>query len=216
LEGFVSVRECPECKQPMKATPRQMRNDRGYLCNTRRWQCLPCEAKRQRRVRDRRYDRSPRWKADERKAQHVREYWWRMLGRGYGLACRKPKPKLERKPSPIPTEVRAMGSAEVYRWKYRNDEAFRTKEIARRHARKVMKDDGPNDGTLTPSVVGGLFARAKQCAYCYTPMSPRDKTLDHIIPRSRGGMHGVGNVVVCCRSCNSRKHARTPTEWRAA
>lgn len=40
-------------------------------------------------------------------------------------------------------------------------------------------------------------------------------TLDHVMPRSRGGSSDPANLVPACRSCNSRKGARTPEEWLA-
>lgn len=49
------------------------------------------------------------------------------------------------------------------------------------------------------------------CVYCGLSV---DMTLDHVIPRSRGGSDSVDNLVPACRSCNSSKGARTPDEWR--
>jgi 5-methylcytosine-specific restriction endonuclease McrA len=100
-----------------------------------------------------------------------------------------------------------------YRVRYQADPEFRAKEVARRWARKEVERQIPSDGTLTPQVVRSLFAAATHCPYCTEPVHPRDKTLDHIIPVSRGGLHSSTNVIVACRSCNSIKHARTPGEW---
>lgn len=41
-----------------------------------------------------------------------------------------------------------------------------------------------------------------RCQYCG---SKRDLTLDHIIPRSKGGQHTWENVVTACAPCNGRK-----------
>jgi 5-methylcytosine-specific restriction endonuclease McrA len=37
-------------------------------------------------------------------------------------------------------------------------------------------------------------------------------TLDHVMPRSRGGKTDWGNIVAACDSCNQKKKARTPVE----
>lgn len=47
------------------------------------------------------------------------------------------------------------------------------------------------------------------CQYCG---STKSLTIDHVIPRSRGGKHTWDNVVAACESCNSRKGNRTPEE----
>lgn len=47
------------------------------------------------------------------------------------------------------------------------------------------------------------------CQYCG---STKKLTLDHVIPRSKGGKHTWDNVVIACESCNSRKGDRTPTQ----
>ena len=50
------------------------------------------------------------------------------------------------------------------------------------------------------------------CQYCNT-MPPRQKlTLDHVLPRSRGGKTTWENVVTACQKCNGRKGSRTPPE----
>ena len=39
--------------------------------------------------------------------------------------------------------------------------------------------------------------------------------LDHVIPRSRGGVDTPDNLVACCKPCNTSKGALTPDEWGA-
>ncbi len=48
------------------------------------------------------------------------------------------------------------------------------------------------------------------CQYC--GVQSHRLTLDHIMPRFRGGEHTWENVVSCCAECNLRKAGRTPTE----
>lgn len=40
-----------------------------------------------------------------------------------------------------------------------------------------------------------------RCGYC----GARADTIDHVVPRSRGGAHGWENCVACCAKCNHRK-----------
>ena len=54
-----------------------------------------------------------------------------------------------------------------------------------------------------------IFARDDHtCQYC----GARAESIDHILPRSRGGTHTWENVVAACRRCNSRKENRLPDE----
>jgi 5-methylcytosine-specific restriction endonuclease McrA len=47
------------------------------------------------------------------------------------------------------------------------------------------------------------------CQYCG---SAKNLTLDHVLPRSRGGTHTWDNIVIACAQCNGRKGNRTPQE----
>jgi len=58
-----------------------------------------------------------------------------------------------------------------------------------------------------------IFARdAGRCQYCGGKFASSELTLDHVIPRSRGGKAAWDNLVCCCADCNSRKGGRTPKE----
>jgi 5-methylcytosine-specific restriction endonuclease McrA len=38
--------------------------------------------------------------------------------------------------------------------------------------------------------------------------------MDHIVPISRGGKSTRGNVVPCCKTCNTAKKQLLPMEWQ--
>ncbi len=50
------------------------------------------------------------------------------------------------------------------------------------------------------------------CQYC--GRETQQLTLDHVVPRYRGGQHTWENVVSACIPCNRRKAGRTPSEAR--
>lgn len=50
------------------------------------------------------------------------------------------------------------------------------------------------------------------CQYCSCYMEKNQCTVDHVLPRSRGGKHEWSNVVTCCLRCNRKKSDRTPEE----
>lgn len=51
-------------------------------------------------------------------------------------------------------------------------------------------------------------AMARECFYCgvgFAPEGPDHRTVDHRIPRSRGGTDSLRNLVFACYACNQRK-----------
>jgi 5-methylcytosine-specific restriction endonuclease McrA len=58
-----------------------------------------------------------------------------------------------------------------------------------------------------------LFARDQnRCQYCGRRISTKDLSIDHVVPRSRGGETCWENVVCACLRCNVKKGGRTPTQ----
>jgi 5-methylcytosine-specific restriction endonuclease McrA len=54
-----------------------------------------------------------------------------------------------------------------------------------------------------------VFARdSARCQYCMAPA----ESIDHVVPRSRGGEHVWENVVAACRRCNASKRDRLLSE----
>ncbi len=52
-----------------------------------------------------------------------------------------------------------------------------------------------------------------RCHYCGHTFAPKALTMDHIVPVSRGGQTTKGNVVPCCKQCNTQKKQLLPIEW---
>lgn len=65
---------------------------------------------------------------------------------------------------------------------------------------------------LTPTRHALLRRDVHRCQYC--GMNGRPLTIDHVIPRSQGGIEGWENLVVACVACNNRKGDRTPEQAR--
>ncbi|HZS46101.1 MAG TPA: HNH endonuclease [Blastocatellia bacterium] len=59
-----------------------------------------------------------------------------------------------------------------------------------------------------------LMRDRHRCQYCGHRFSAFELTLDHILPRSRGGRTEPENLCAACRPCNQRKGDRTPDEAR--
>lgn len=57
---------------------------------------------------------------------------------------------------------------------------------------------------------GVLIRDRHRCGYC----GDRATTIDHVLPRSRGGENSWLNTVAACGTCNQRKGDRKPKEAR--
>jgi len=83
------------------------------------------------------------------------------------------------------------------------DQAQRIVEMAQAHLRSLL-------------LLAAVERDGEACRYCRVPtiVDPEpsqrflERTLDHIVPLSKGGKDELSNVCVCCRSCNARKGAR--------
>ena len=52
-----------------------------------------------------------------------------------------------------------------------------------------------------------------QCAYCSKQLNENDATIDHIIPKHKGGHSTRNNLACCCSSCNRGKASNHWLEW---
>jgi len=74
--------------------------------------------------------------------------------------------------------------------------------------RRARKNNAPN------YAISARDLRRLSTAPCFHCGSTKNPTLDHLIPLSRGGSHGIGNLIPMCKSCNCTKHDKTFMEWR--
>jgi 5-methylcytosine-specific restriction endonuclease McrA len=69
----------------------------------------------------------------------------------------------------------------------------------------------PRDAHSRKITRRAVFARDKwTCQYCGNERGTL--TLDHVIPRSKGGSSAWDNIVTCCAPCNRRKGDRLPKQ----
>ncbi|MGH9395167.1 MAG: HNH endonuclease [Terriglobales bacterium] len=57
-----------------------------------------------------------------------------------------------------------------------------------------------------------LLRDRNTCQYCGEVCATQALTLDHVVPRSRGGKSAWENLVACCHACNHRKGDRLAPE----
>lgn len=69
---------------------------------------------------------------------------------------------------------------------------------------------------ITKTDIQKLFVRQRNlCFYCGIEMNTTTgQELDHVIPRIRGGVHSIGNLVATCLCCNREKSHRFITEYK--
>lgn len=100
--------------------------------------------------------------------------------------------------------VSARRAEQTAQWKAANKQRCVESEARRRAATKY---------DVTQRDLCRLkWRQGNECAIC--TVIPISYHLDHIIPLSRGGTHGIGNLQWLCPPCNMRKGKKTMTELR--
>lgn len=66
----------------------------------------------------------------------------------------------------------------------------------------------PNSKKVPVSRRGVLRRDGFSCGYC----GKSANTIDHVLPKSRGGADSWENLVACCLKCNNKKSDKTPAE----
>ena len=75
----------------------------------------------------------------------------------------------------------------------------------------------PSDLPRRERLVRILDRDGARCVWCARPLAPGDRhaSLEHVVPRLKGGPAWVENEVAACRACNRRRGHASPAEWLA-
>ena len=77
----------------------------------------------------------------------------------------------------------------------------------------VLVDFDERPALRVPFSRRNLFLRDEhRCQYCGVRGPTGELSIDHVVPRSRGGTSTWTNCVLACHACNVRKGSRTPNE----
>lgn len=94
------------------------------------------------------------------------------------------------------------------RWKEENPSRARACRMAAAANRRAAECGA--DGRLSPDDIIELWKRQPDCLGCGDGCG-----LDHIVPFFHGGQNTTGNIQNLCRTCNSKKGRRLPSEVAA-
>jgi len=118
----------------------------------------------------------------------------------------------------IPRAVRLMWKSSVDVVEYDGDRVLRSPSfefpvpsVVRLVAFVDVRQRRSKSGGLRTKI---LMRDRYRCQYCGVRGTGYELTLDHIVPRSRGGRSTPENLCASCKFCNQRKGDRTPDEAR--
>jgi 5-methylcytosine-specific restriction endonuclease McrA len=99
-------------------------------------------------------------------------------------------------------------NARLKRWRANNPSKVKVDS----HLRRARKLAAP--GVFTQSHIKDKFKLQEGlCYYCYCNISDYYE-IEHKIPLARGGSNWPANICLSCKSCNRRKHSKTPKEFK--
>lgn len=134
----------------------------------------------------------------------------------YCIPCHKQKTYLWIKNNP--DKHKANNKKNGSNWSKNNPEKNRHKanQWAKNNPEKVSDKYHRRKATLQNNkcfYITDYFLKKLYKSNCVNCGSSKNIEADHIIPLSRGGVHGESNLQPLCKSCNASKGAKTMTEW---
>lgn len=100
-----------------------------------------------------------------------------------------------------------IARARTRKWHLDNPDASRALNIARRVIKMGI------EGRYTKADVAALVVKQHNECLCGASFNQVKRTIDHIVPVSRGGSNWPHNIQLLCGPCNNSKHTRLMSEW---
>lgn len=82
-----------------------------------------------------------------------------------------------------------------------------------RTSRAHCPSNTPSAGNRIGRVRNRLYRTRPRCTYCGARINRDRASIDHVVPRSKGGSKRVGNLALACTHCNNSKGDRHPLDW---
>lgn len=95
------------------------------------------------------------------------------------------------------------GKLATAKYRKNNPERWRASHRIHQYNRKALIK-ATCDGTVTDKVVKDLLNK-EYCCWCNKSIPASDRTIEHIIELSNGGLHSKDNLDMACFSCNSSR-----------
>ena len=97
-----------------------------------------------------------------------------------------------------------------YWWRYKCDPLFRLHEC-QRNSEKKARNRGNHTVKISKKEIQARYAEFDhRCAFCG---SDDRIVIEHVVPRSKGGPHALGNILPACHQCNTNKTNHEVEAW---
>ena len=105
---------------------------------------------------------------------------------------------------------KAAHAVKIAKWR-KDNPLYLAQHRAHQLRRRALKR-GLDTGMVTTAFIKVLLAE-RICAWCDKETTEDQRTIDHVVPLDKGGLHDPINLVMACKSCNSSKRNKDAREF---
>ena len=108
-----------------------------------------------------------------------------------------------------------LGDESTYRSKYQDWFQWRGEGLRGKFLKVGREYPWAANPPTRPEIIEWLRGLTMVCVYCQTTLTPKNFSVDHRQPVSRGGTSAFSNLFPTCKRCNDVKGTLTEAEFRA-